>query len=108
MPTHTMVALFKVMEFIFYLLIWIGIIILVLLLLKFLVLPFLLNMGKIVSEGPSIDDENCSAIQKWYNNMKENQRLFLWILSIITIPFFGLGIIPLCILIYCKLGMKKS
>ena len=107
MPAHTMIDLFNVMKFIFFLLIGIGIILLVILILKFLVFPFLLNMGKIVSEGPSIDDENCSAIQKWYNNMSENQRLFLYILSILTIPFFGVGIITLCILIYCKLGMKK-
>jgi len=48
-----------------------------------------------------------SKLQTWYNDITVGQRTFLWILSVLLIPLFGIGFVPLALLIYLKLGMRQ-
>lgn len=52
--------------------------------------------------------ENTGTIQKWYNNMTKAQRMYVYIVSCLLIFVYGIGLIPLSVLIYCKLGTRKS
>ena len=44
------------------------------------------------------------ALQDWYYSNTTGQRKFFWILSILLVFLFGIGLIPLALLIYIKLG----
>ena len=47
-----------------------------------------------------------NKLQSWYNGVTVGQRKFLWIISFLLVPVWGIGLVPLAILIYLKLGMK--
>jgi len=43
-------------------------------------------------------------MQKWYDGTNKKQKWLMWGISIGLIPFGGIGLIPLSVLIYLKLG----
>lgn len=45
-------------------------------------------------------------MQKWYNSINANQKIFLLCISVLLILVFGLGLIPLAVLVYLELGTK--
>ena len=47
------------------------------------------------------------ALQDWYYSNTTGQRKFLWILSVVLVPVYGIGLIPLALLIYIKLGNQQ-
>jgi len=47
-------------------------------------------------------------LQDWYNGITPWQRNFLWIVSILLIACYGIGLIPLALLIYLKLGNQRN
>jgi hypothetical protein len=47
-------------------------------------------------------------MRNWYDGITSGQKLFLFALSIILVFVYGIGLIPLCILIYCELGARDS
>jgi len=44
------------------------------------------------------------ALENWYNNITPSQRTFIWMLSILLVLLYGVGFIPLALLIWIKLG----
>lgn len=44
------------------------------------------------------------ALVHWYTNMTKPQRVFVYIVSVLLIPAYGLGLVPLALLIYIQLG----
>ena len=72
-------------------------------------IPIVIKLLKYLSEDPiNTSNAQLNSLQKWYNHMNRQQRMFLWIVSFCLIPIWLIGVIPLCILIYCKLGMNKN
>ena len=47
-------------------------------------------------------------LQLWYNYNTPGQRLFLWIVSVLLIFAFGIGLIPLILFIYLELGRRAN
>ena len=45
-------------------------------------------------------------MQKWYNSTNTPQKIFLFLLSLALVVVFGVGLIPLFILIYLELGRR--
>lgn len=43
-------------------------------------------------------------MQKWYNTTNANQKIFMFAVSICLVFVFGVGLIPLAVLLYCHLG----
>lgn len=43
-------------------------------------------------------------MKKWYNNLTPKQLIFLYIISVVLIVPYGIGLVPLALLIYLKLG----
>ena len=68
-------------------------------------------MAKAILEGKTNDivkqKGKPTMLQNWYNSITPWQRKFLWILSILLILVYGIGLIPLALLIYLKLGNQK-
>ncbi len=71
---------------------------------KFIIKP----IDKLAQGASDMKNENTGFLQKWYNGMTYGQRLFVWIVSGMLIFIYGVGLIPLSILIYCKLGTSKT
>ena len=65
----------------------------------------------VVKEDKSSDAVNnkrkSTVLQDWYNNITPWQRYFLWILSLLLVVVYGIGLIPLALLIYLKLGNQR-
>ena len=51
--------------------------------------------------------ENKTMLQNWYNSMTPMQVKFLWIVSFLLVFLYGIGLIPLALLIYLKLGNQR-
>jgi len=47
-------------------------------------------------------------MKNWYKNMTKGQKVFVYLVSTATILVFGIGLIPLAILIYLELGQRGS
>lgn len=43
-------------------------------------------------------------MQNWYNSIEANQKLFIFMLSTLSILVFGIGLIPIAVLVYLELG----
>ena len=44
------------------------------------------------------------GVQNWYCGMRKSQKIYVYIISILLIPIYGIGLILLAILVYLKLG----
>ena len=44
----------------------------------------------------------------WYKKITKGQKIFLYFVSICLILAFGIGLLPLAILIYLELGAKDE
>ena len=47
-------------------------------------------------------------MRSWYDGINRGQKIFLFAISIPLVFVYLIGIIPLCILIYCELGARDS
>jgi hypothetical protein len=47
-------------------------------------------------------------MKKWYKNITDGQKKFVYLVSICLIFVFGFGLLPLAILIYLELGGKDE
>ncbi|MDR2712495.1 MAG: hypothetical protein LBB91_05215 [Clostridiales bacterium] len=65
----------------------------------------------VVPEGKSSEAVNkkrrSAMLQNWYNSMTPMQVKFLWIVSFLLVFIYGIGLIPLALLIYLKLGNQR-
>lgn len=43
----------------------------------------------------------------WYKNMTKNQKNFVYLVSAALVLVFGIGLVPLAILIYLELGSAR-
>ena len=43
-------------------------------------------------------------MKDWYRDMPMGQKIFVYLLSIALVPAFGIGLLPLAVLIYLQLG----
>lgn len=48
------------------------------------------------------------SLQHWYTTTSDAERTFLVVASILLIPLFGLGLIPLGILVWLRAGEKDE
>jgi hypothetical protein len=48
-----------------------------------------------------------SGLQRWYCGMRKSQKIYVYTISIILIPIYGIGLIMLGILFYLKLGSGR-
>ena len=47
-------------------------------------------------------------MKKWYRDMTKAQKIFVYFVSIALVSVFGIGLIPLAVLIYLGLGNRDS
>jgi len=45
-------------------------------------------------------------IEDWYRDMPKGQKIFVYLVSIALVWVFGVGLLPLAILIYLELGKR--
>jgi hypothetical protein len=45
-------------------------------------------------------------MKSWYRNMPKRQKTFVYIVSIALVFFWGIGLLPLIVLIYLELGER--
>jgi hypothetical protein len=45
-------------------------------------------------------------VENWYEEINKNQKIFIYVVSILLVGFFGIGLLPLAILIYLELGLR--
>lgn len=46
------------------------------------------------------------GIEKWYRDMPRGQRLFVYFVSTALVLIYGIGLLPLTVLIYLELGQR--
>ena len=44
------------------------------------------------------------GLQRWYSSMRKSQNIYVYAVSILLIPIYGIGLIMLALLFYLKLG----
>jgi len=47
-------------------------------------------------------------MQNWYIGMTGGQKKLVYIVSILLVPIWGIGLFSLIVLIYLQLGQKRS
>lgn len=47
-------------------------------------------------------------MKTWYKNMPKKQKVFVYTVSIALLTVFGIGLVPLAVLIYLELGEDKQ
>ena len=47
-------------------------------------------------------------MKKWYRDMTKAQKVFVYFVSIALVIVYGIGLIPLAVLIYLGLGNRDS
>lgn len=47
-------------------------------------------------------------MKNWYQNMNKNQKIFVYLVSVALVLFYGVGLLPLAVLIYLQLGQKEE
>lgn len=47
-----------------------------------------------------------NALNEWYDGMTKGQRYFVWAVSAAGVLVYGIGLIPLVLLIYLQLGAQ--
>jgi hypothetical protein len=48
-----------------------------------------------------------SGLQRWYCGMRKSQKLYVYIVLVLCIPVYGIGLIMLAVLFYLKLGSDQ-
>lgn len=46
------------------------------------------------------------ALNEWYEGMGKGQKGFVYLVSAALVVVFGLGLVPLALLIYLELGLR--
>ena len=46
-------------------------------------------------------------MQEWYRGITRGQKIFLYLVSVFLVLFWGVGLIPLACLVYCSLGKSE-
>jgi len=46
------------------------------------------------------------ALNNWYMGMTKGQKILVYVISCGLVPFFGIGLAPLALLLYLQLGMS--
>lgn len=46
------------------------------------------------------------ALNDWYEGMGKGQKVFVYLVSAALVLVFGIGLIPLALLIYLELGIR--
>ena len=47
-------------------------------------------------------------MKKWYENISKGQKKFIYFVSLCLVLAYGIGLLPLAILIYLELGEKDE
>lgn len=47
-----------------------------------------------------------NKLEVWYEGINKNQKIFIYLVSVGLIFLFGIGLIPLTLLIYLELGLR--
>ena len=47
-----------------------------------------------------------NAIENWYEEINKNQKIFVYVVSTVLVGVFGVGLLPLAVLIYLELGLR--
>jgi hypothetical protein len=45
-------------------------------------------------------------MKNWYKKMPKGQKIFVYLVSIALVLVYGIGLLPLAILIYLELGQR--
>ena len=54
---------------------------------------------------------NCKkgkTVKNWYNKMNKGQKVFVYMVSTALVIIYGIGLLPLAILIYLELGEREA
>ncbi|MGF6921710.1 hypothetical protein [Paraburkholderia sp. 40] len=54
----------------------------------------------------AINRPSAETMKNWYANITNGQKVFLYLVSSLLILVYGLGLIPLVVLIYLQLGVQ--
>lgn len=57
---------------------------------------------------PASSPGNNSPMSAWYWRLTNEQRIFMWIVSGLLVPFYGVGLIPLAVLTFIRLGSAAN
>ncbi|MBH0040434.1 hypothetical protein [Pseudoalteromonas sp. SWN166] len=49
-----------------------------------------------------------NKIENWYYGITKGQKIFIYLVSTALVPVFGIGLLPLAILIYLELGLRGN
>lgn len=55
----------------------------------------------------NIDNKKFTGLGHWYWSMTVKQRKLCWIVSILSIVLWGIGLIGIVILLYCQFGKER-
>ena len=47
-------------------------------------------------------------VESWYKNITKGQKIFIYFVSIGLILAFGIGLLPLAVLIFLELGQRRE
>jgi len=61
--------------------------------------------GALAIYSHNIINKECT-LNNWYENITKGQKIFIYFTSVALIMLFGIGLIPLAILIYLELGER--
>jgi len=50
--------------------------------------------------------QKVQALNNWYMGMTKGQKILVYVISCGLVPFFGIGLAPLALLLYLQLGMS--
>lgn len=51
---------------------------------------------------------NSSPMSAWYWRLTNEQRIFIWVVSGLLVLFYGVGLVPLAILTFIRLGSTAN
>lgn len=47
-------------------------------------------------------------MKNWYENMAKGQKVFVYLVSTALVLVYGIGLLPLAVLIYLELGQRAD
>ena len=45
-------------------------------------------------------------MKSWYKNLAKAQKIFIYVIVTVLVPVYGIGVLPLAVLIYLELGLR--
>lgn len=60
-----------------------------------------------MEEVARLDPQGTYLMQAWYNGNTKAQKILMYIVSVLFIVFYGIGLPPLLLLLYLEFGKKR-